>query len=109
MTNSPAIRLFRWEDLSALTQLVSLASNDDSNRTASVSEYLRYRFQKPGFDPQRDCWLAAIDDEIVGYCDAHFEPENGEVTGEGYVHRLHQRQGIGTQLLAAAETCAVER
>lgn len=75
----------------------------------------------PSFHPERDLFVAAHDECLVGYISAFLEPGIGRALLDGAVHPLHRRRSVATGLfdravrharragLNAAQTCIAER
>ncbi len=103
------IRPFRWDDLHRLVGMLNLAYEHDGEETRHAPDSLRHAFTWPGYEAERDCYLAVIPgtyysgERIIGMCDAHLDVKTGRAWGEGIVHPDLRRKGVGRWLLETAD------
>jgi mycothiol synthase len=104
------LRPVQWDDLEAVTQLIYDACAADGDAVVAVTaEELRYEWETPGFDLERDAFLVEhIDGRVVGYEEFFDEYEHARLRTDGYVHPDFKGRGIGTSLLRRIEQRARE-
>lgn len=82
---------------------------DELGESSFDGEELVAEWQKPGFDPQTDVWVAvAPDGMIAGYEELWNQRSHARLLGDGYVHPRCRGLGIGTALLRRLEQRAQE-
>jgi mycothiol synthase len=64
----------------------------------SLSDYLG----RPNFTPQKDLFVAELNENLVGWLSLTLEPGIGRALLDGLVHPLHRCKGIASQLIASA-------
>lgn len=103
------IRPFEWDDLPAMVEVANRSIECNQEDQYVTLESLQENFNRPYFYPLVNCFVARVDDRIVGYTTAELDPRNGQGWGTGYVHPAVRRQGIGTALLRRADERHRER
>lgn len=66
----------------------------------SYSDYLFHKFRRPGYNAQKDFFVAEQEGRIVGYADMIFEKRISRAVFDGYVAPGFRRRGIGRALLS---------
>lgn len=104
------LRPARWTDIDAAATLMYEVWEHDGDVTmATTPEDLRIRWQRPGFDLERDTFIVeTADGRMVGFDQFENEYQHAVLEAEGYVHPAFLGRGIGTVLLRAAERRAYE-
>ena len=115
------IRNYRPGDVDDYVRLhEAIEAHDGSGRYFS-RQRLTEDLGHPNFHPERDLFVAAHDECLVGYISAFLEPGIGRALLDGAVHPLHRRRGVATGLfdravryarragLNVAQTCIAER
>jgi mycothiol synthase len=62
-----------------------------------LSDYLG----RPNFTPQKDLFVAELNEFLIGWLGLVLEPGIGRALLDGLVHPLHRRKGIANELVAA--------
>ena len=97
-----SLRSFTWDDLALYARLVSEAGRADGARVPFTEQDADEYLHQPSLYPQRDCWIAEVDDSLAGYALVVPELSIGRTIIEGVVHPAFRRRGIGRELLAGA-------
>jgi mycothiol synthase len=111
VTDAPPIpgltfrRLRLPDDLEALAELFNAANEADSvedrNDTTGLAEWFAH---PSGYDPLRDCLIAQVGDQLVGYGKVHWidDADGGRnYASWGAVHPEWRRRGMGRAILRA--------
>ena len=98
-----SLRFARWDDLSAVTQLVYDVCEADGDTTVAVTEdEMKHEWESPGFNIETDGIVAVTaEGRIVGYEEFYNEHEHSKLRTDGYVHPKFKGLGIGTALMRA--------
>lgn len=56
---------------------------------------------RPNFAPQKDLFVAESDGKLIGYLSVTLEPGIQRALLDGFVHPLHRRKGIATELFSS--------
>ncbi|NLX09812.1 MAG: GNAT family N-acetyltransferase [Chloroflexi bacterium] len=97
------IRLFRWDDLPGLIDLMNAALMVDGGDYPVTVEQLKHYFASPRRQPESTCVVAVRPSgQIVGFGCPAFEDDRQVWVG-GNVHPGCRRRGIGTRLVRAVE------
>jgi mycothiol synthase len=95
---SYTIRNYSSDDFEKYVQLqVESEQIEPSGRFISaqgLSDYLG----RPNFTPQKDLFVAVLEDLLVGYLGLTLEPGIQRALLDGLIHPLHRRKGIATEL-----------
>ena len=112
LTLAPELRLrpAQWADLDAVAKLMYEAWEEDGDTTmAATPEDLMLRWQKPGFDLERDTFVVeTLHGPLAGYDQFDNDYRHAILEAEGYVHPRFKGRGIGMALLRAVEQRAQE-
>ena len=96
------VRPFRWDDLTALVDMLNAAATFDQDGFHYTVDELRHMLEQ--HNPEADTFVAVSDKgQLVGFVDTPYDSDYGEWAW-GSVHPDFRRRGIGTQLLRAADT-----
>ena len=96
------LRPFRWNDLSLYTSIVREARKADGADSAFTEETAGEYLRQPNLTPERDCFLAEVDGDVVGFTLVVPELDIGRTIIEGAVRSAHRRRGIGAMLMERA-------
>lgn len=98
-------RLRLPDDLESLADLFNAANVEDDVEDRNDAAGLAEWFAHPsGFDPLRDCLIAQVPDEVVGYGKVHWidDADGGRnYASWGAVHPAWRRRGLGRAILRA--------
>jgi mycothiol synthase len=108
---SVAIRAFTWEDLPTVVDLINRSEAVDQVERGTSESELRIWWSPPPGDPERDAFLAVVDEEVVGFGRIVLRVGDGFARFEarGTVVPERRRRGIGTKILAECERRAKSR
>lgn len=102
MSDTAAVRSFRWSDVDSLTPVFNAVTGRAGTDGAADVEALRQMLSQPACDAERDCRVADRGGAIVGFSLVSAEvPISRAVIGGG-VLEAHRSRGIGRALLRAA-------
>lgn len=109
--NAPPIRRLSFrrlrlpEDLGPLADLFNAANLEDGVEDRNDAAGLAEWYANPtGYDPLRDCLIAQVGDEVVGYGKVHWvdDADGGrDYESWGAVHPAWRRRGLGRAILRA--------
>ena len=74
---------------------------DPSGRIVSARG-LSDNLKRPNFAPQKDLFVAESNGKLIGYLSVTLEPGIQRALLDGFVHPLHRRKGIATELFSSA-------
>jgi mycothiol synthase len=101
------VRNGTMDDVQAVVDLMIASDIADYGEPDTDFDGVLLDWQTPGFNPAQDSWLIfAPDGALAGFSDAHLYVEDLEVSIDGYVHPDYRGHGIGTAMLALAESRA---
>lgn len=103
------IRHYQPADLEAIVDVYhahDAAVGADYGITADQIENF---LSAPTVDAANDTFIVERDGKIIAYCDCELNPETGSSWTDAVVHPDYWHQGIGTQLIRAAEARIMER
>ncbi|MBI5961484.1 MAG: GNAT family N-acetyltransferase [Chloroflexi bacterium] len=105
------LRLFRWEDLSAVVEVVNRAADIDQADEHYDETSFREEIES-NCAPEQHCFVATTDQgQIVGYAYVEWRSDEDWLWGYawGAVHPDFRRQGVGRQLFRAADADFIAR
>ena len=103
MPDGAALRAPVWDELGSIARVLAADDLDDAGEVVLDEGFLRSGWERPGFDPASDAWVALDDAEtIVGYAQVTAE-EPDVVESWGVVHPDYRGRGLGSALLDRIE------
>jgi len=103
------VRLFRWDDLPALSLLCREAEAVDQVGRPGDMDELAERWGRPGVLPEENLFVAQVGEEYVGYVTVQDHGWGECLVADGQVHPRWRRRGIGSQLFLQAVDRTRER
>lgn len=102
MAPSFNVRIFRWTDLESITAIFNDINGLGGTEKAFDVGFMRQFMSQPDMDPQEHCFVADLDDAVVGFALISYEAPIGRAVASGGVLGGFRRQGIGRELLKKA-------
>ncbi len=102
MPGSIVVRPFRWADLDALAPVYNAVIGVAGSDAAVDAELLGQMLSPPGRDAERDCHVADLGGNLVGFALVTPEVRIGRAVIGGGVMEAHRGRGMGRALLRAA-------
>ena len=102
MPDSTTVRPFRWADLDAFAPVYNAATGLAGTDAGVDVELLRQMLSLPGRDAVRDCHVADMGGDLVGFSLVTAEPRIRRAVIGGGVMEAHRSRGLGRALLRAA-------
>lgn len=93
------IRNFRWDDLDALTRLHNEISGIVGSDKSFDRTHMRELLSQPSCNPEEDCFVAASQDELVGFAIVARELAIGRTVASGGVLEHRCNEGTGRKLV----------
>jgi mycothiol synthase len=103
------IRHYQPSDLASIVDVYHAHDATVGVNYGITADMLRTFLESPTVDAANDTFIIERDGKIIGYADCELNPETGTSWTDAVVHPDYWNQGIGTQLLRAAETRVMER
>jgi mycothiol synthase len=94
------VRNFKDSDFYPWIEFYSrLLNKHDSSDNELYAEYLLRKFRRPGYNAQKDFFLAEEGGAIIGFADVVFEGPIKRAILNGYVLDSFRRRGVGSTLI----------
>ena len=101
-TTKVHMRKFRWSDFEEFTHLYNEIWDIANSEKAFDQEFMREYLSQPTCDPVQHCYLAEIENEIVGFVLLDNETPIRRAVASGGVREPHRNRGIGRGLVKKA-------
>lgn len=108
MDDALGIRPAARADLDGVTRLLEDYDTADAGRADFGVAIVRDDWERGGFEPSRDAWVAEERGRVVGYAEV-FEEDPGALDAYARVHTDARARGLGAALVERTERRALER
>lgn len=96
------LRNFRWADIESLTEVFNDINGLDDTEKSFDADFMRQFLSQPDVDPLDHCFVATVDNKVVGFVLVAYEPPIGRAVASGGVLSAYRQRGIGRDLLRKA-------